>query len=81
MATRRWADMQLAQRRMLVVSVAVQFALLAAALIDIRRRPREQIRGPKPVWAGLAFVNFVGPAAYFVLGRKRHAARPAEGEG
>ena len=73
--------MQLAQRRMLVVSVAVQFALLAAALIDIRRRPREQIRGPKPVWAGLAFVNFAGPAAYFVFGRKRHAARPAEGEG
>lgn len=79
MATRRWADMQLAQRRMLVVSVAVQFALLAAALIDIRRRPREQIRGPKPVWAGLAFVNFIGPAAYFVFGRKRRAAQRGEG--
>ncbi len=73
MATRRWADMQLAQRRMLVVSVAVQFALLAAALIDIRRRPREQIRGPKGVWAGVSFINFAGPAAYFVFGRKRHA--------
>ena len=81
MATRRWADMQLAQRRMLVVSVAVQFALRAAAVLDSRRGPRGQIRGPKPVWAGLAFVTFGGPAACFVLGRKRHAARPAEGEG
>lgn len=80
MATRRWADMQLAQRRMLVVSVTVQFVLLAAALIDIRRRPREQIRGPKGIWAGLAFVNFIGPAAYFVFGRKRHA-QPADGGG
>ncbi len=72
MATQRWADMQLAQRRMLGVSFAVQLALLAAALIDIRRRPREQIRGPKGIWAGVSFINFIGPAAYFVFGRKRH---------
>jgi hypothetical protein len=77
MATRRWTDMQLAQRRLLGVSFAVQFTLLAAALVDIRHRPREQIRGPKGLWAGLAFVNFIGPAAYFVFGRKR-PARPAD---
>ena len=81
MATQRFADMPPARRRMLAVSAVIQFALLAAALIDIRRRPQEQIRGPKRLWAALAFVNFAGPAAYFIVGRKRHAGPPAGTQG
>jgi hypothetical protein len=79
MATRRLADLAPAQQRLLTVSAAVQFALLAAALIDIGRRPPEQIRGPKPLWVGLAFVNFVGPAAYFTIGRRRRGGQPVRG--
>lgn len=81
MATRRLADLAPAQQRLLMMSAAVQFTLLAAALIDIRRRPREQIRGPKAMWAGLAFVNFVGPAAYFTVGRRRHPGQSARSRG
>lgn len=71
MAKRRWADLPPAQRRVVAAAATVQLSMLAAALIDIRRRPQDQIRGPKRLWVGLAFVNFVGPAAYFTFGRRR----------
>ena len=50
---------------------AVQLALHAAALVDLRRRPADRVNGPKGAWVALSFVNFVGPLAYFALGRKR----------
>jgi len=49
----------------------IQFGLLFAALADIRKRPAEQINGSKALWTGLAFINFIGPIAYFVKGRKQ----------
>ena len=49
----------------------VQVTLLAAAQIDITRRPKEQIRGAKLLWRILVLVNFIGPIAYFAIGRKR----------
>jgi hypothetical protein len=49
----------------------VQLGLLAAALVDIYRRPDGEIRGPKRLWAAVAFVNYVGPISYFLFGRKR----------
>jgi hypothetical protein len=50
-----------------------QFALLAAALVDIHRRPAEEINGSKWVWSAVALVNFmgIGPLVYFLFGRKR----------
>jgi hypothetical protein len=59
------------QRRSIVLAGIVQVTLLIAALIDIRRRPAEAINGSKLLWTALAFVNFVGPIAYFIFGRKR----------
>jgi hypothetical protein len=44
---------------------------MLAALLDIRRRPAGQIRGPKGAWVAASFVNTIGPLAYFVFGRKR----------
>ena len=51
----------------------VQFALLAAALVDMHRRPAEEINGSKWLWSAVALVNFmgIGPIVYFLLGRKR----------
>jgi hypothetical protein len=54
-----------------VLSSAVQAALLAAALVDVYRRPQEEIRGSKLAWILVSFVNFVGPVSYFLFGRKR----------
>ena len=71
MANRRWSELSSGQRRAIVLSGVVQVTLLIAALVDIRRRPQEEIRGSKRLWTAAAFVNFVGPLSYFVLGRRR----------
>lgn len=71
MANRKWSELSTGQRRGVVISGVVQVALLVAALVDIRRRPQEEIRGNKRVWALVSFVNFVGPIAYFAFGRRR----------
>ena len=68
---RSWRDLSGRQRRFAVVAAVVQFAMLAAALFDLRRRPSTRIRGPKLLWVAASFVNFVGPAAYFSIGRRR----------
>lgn len=67
----QWND--LAPQKQLTISLVglVQVALLGAALVDIRRRPAEQIKGSKKLWTLVAFINFVGPITYFVIGRKR----------
>ncbi|MFW0783775.1 PLDc N-terminal domain-containing protein [Gordonia sp. CPCC 206044] len=57
-------------RALIIVGAVVQLGLQAAALRDIKKRPAAQVKGPKPVWAALSFVNYFGPIAYFVVGRK-----------
>jgi phosphoenolpyruvate-protein kinase (PTS system EI component) len=71
MAKKRWRDLTDLQKGAIVLSSAVQVALLAAALVDIYRRPAREIRGSKRLWVAAAFINFVGPISYFLLGRKR----------
>jgi hypothetical protein len=68
---KQWSD--LSPQKQLTISVVglLQVALLTAALIDIRRRPAQQIKGSKKLWTLVAFINFVGPITYFVFGRKR----------
>lgn len=53
-----------------VIAGLVQVSLLVAALADIARRDEERINGPKWVWASISFINFIGPIAYFMGGRK-----------
>jgi hypothetical protein len=67
----RWSDLSPTQQKATVGAGIVQVALCVAALADIRNRPAEQINGRKPMWVALAFVNTIGPLAYFVFGRKR----------
>ncbi len=68
---KKWSEMSGPAKAGVVVMTLIQFGLLFAALADIRRRPAAEINGSKAMWTGLAFVNFVGPIAYFVKGRKR----------
>ncbi len=72
--TTKWSELSEGKRRAITVAAIVEAALLGAALLDIRRRPAEQIRGPKQLWTPLAFVSFAGPIAYFAFGRRRVAA-------
>ncbi|TQJ49662.1 PLD nuclease N-terminal domain-containing protein [Phycicoccus sp. SLBN-51] len=71
---RRWQDLSDNQRRMVVVGAVVQIGLEMVALRDLRRRPAEQVRGPKWAWVPAMSVNFIGPIAYFLVGRRRGAA-------
>jgi hypothetical protein len=71
---RRWQDLSDQQRRMVVVGAVVQIGLEMVALRDLRRRPAELVRGPKWVWVPAMSVNFLGPIAYFLVGRRRRAA-------
>ena len=67
---KRWSDLSERQQRAIMVAGGVQVLLAAAALLDLWRRPGEQIRGSKKLWTAAAFVNFVGPLAYFAFGRR-----------
>jgi hypothetical protein len=66
----RWSDLSPARQKQIIAAGVVQNALLVDALIDIRRRPASQINGSKRLWVLLSFVNFLGPIAYFIAGRK-----------
>jgi hypothetical protein len=66
---KEWSEMTVIQKVGVVLLGTLQVTLLAAALWDIRNRPEEEIRGNKWVWTAVVFVNFVGPIAYFMLGR------------
>jgi hypothetical protein len=70
LARRKWSDLDDRQKALVLTAVSVQISLLLTALADIYRRPAEEIRGSKRVWAAVSFVNFVGPASYFLFGRK-----------
>jgi hypothetical protein len=68
---RRWQDLSMKEKMSITVLSIVQFALLVAALADIVMRPASKIKGKKWVWAAISFINFIGPLAYFLLGRKK----------
>ena len=67
----QWNNLSPQKRAVIAVTGLVQIVLLVAALIDLRRRPADQIKGSKKLWTLVAFINFVGPITYFVFGRKR----------
>ena len=68
---RRWSELSRGQRRAVVALGTAQLCFQAAALIDLARRPADQVDGDKRVWAAVTFVNWFGPLAYFVRGRRR----------
>jgi hypothetical protein len=74
MAKRSWSELSDQQRGVVVLGAIVQVTLQVLALRDLRRRPADEVRGPKPLWALATFVNTVGPLAYFACGRRRHGA-------
>ena len=74
----RWQDLSAQTKMRFAVMGAIQIALFVAALWDIRRRPATEIRGRKGLWMAISFINFIGPIAYFIFGRKPEALLPDE---
>jgi hypothetical protein len=70
MSGKRWQDLTDAQRVGVVLMSTIQLLLLATALWDIRQRPAEKINGNKKLWTAAVFINFFGPIAYFLFGKK-----------
>jgi hypothetical protein len=71
--TRKWSDLSERTRTLIIVTAVAESVLKAAALVDIKRRPASQIRGPKWLWAPVVtVVNSAGvvPISYFVFGRR-----------
>lgn len=68
---RRWSDLSPTGRRAIVALGVAQVGFQLAALIDLRRRPASELRGPKRAWVAASFVNWLGPLAYFACGRRR----------
>jgi hypothetical protein len=78
MRTRRWGELSQRQRKVLLAAAAVEAALKIAALVDMKKRPASEIRGPKWLWAtSVTVVSSAGvlPVSYFLFGRRRHAER------
>jgi hypothetical protein len=72
MATRkRWGDLTPQQQAGGIISAVIQLVLASIAWTDLAKRPAEDVNGPKPMWAVIILVNFVGPLSYFVFGRRR----------
>jgi hypothetical protein len=73
-ARKQWSDLSERNRRLLIAAAAVEGILKVAALIDLKRRPAAQIRGPKWLWAtAVTVISSAGvlPISYFVFGRRQ----------
>ncbi len=78
MARRRWSDLSERERRLIVLAGTLDAVLRIAALVDLRRRTAEEVRGSKRAWGiAVAVVNSGGivPSAYFLLGRRGRGSR------
>jgi hypothetical protein len=69
-AKKRWSDFSQGQRAAILVGTAIEVVLTTVALADLVRRPRAQVRGPKPLWLLGCVVQPIGPIAYLALGRR-----------
>ena len=82
MATRKqWSDLSPRTRRLLTVTAVLEGIFKLAALIDIKRRPASQIRGPKWLWAtAVTVISSAGvlPISYFVVGRRQRDRSPTD---
>ena len=53
----------------LIPIILLLLALIVVALFDLARRPK--VNGPRWLWVVvIIFINFIGPVAYFLVGRQ-----------
>lgn len=70
-AKKRLKDLSGTQKIRIAIMAAAQLALQGAAVKDLLRRPAAQVNGPKVAWFAVSFLNFIGPIAYFLFGRRK----------
>jgi len=67
----QWADLSSTRKAWLVAAGAVQLSLALYAWVDLARRAKSEVRGPKSRWAGIIGINYVGPLVYLKWGRTK----------
>jgi hypothetical protein len=67
----KWLEMPRWQQVGVLVLVPIEVVLTAKAAVDLARRPRGQVRGPKALWWLGFSVQPFGPIAYLGWGRRR----------
>lgn len=70
MATRKWNEMAGTQKFGVIAGGIVQLTLATLAWSDLAHRPAKKVNGPKGIWAAVISINYAGPIAYFLGGRK-----------
>lgn len=73
-AKQQWSDLDERTRKLIISMAVAEGILKLAALIDIKRRPANQIRGRKWMWASVVtVVSSAGviPISYFLFGRRQ----------
>jgi hypothetical protein len=75
-----WSTRSPRTRWLIAASAAAETGLKVAVLLDLKRRPASQVRGPKWLWASSMIVNSAGliPICYFLFGRRTAAAAEAD---
>ncbi len=79
MATGRWNELSLRTRRLVLAAATVEGLLKIAALVDLVRRPAQEVRGSKRIWAvAIVLINSAGavPLLYFGRGRIKRPVAP-----
>lgn len=66
-----WPGLNPTSQRLVALAGVFDIMLLVAALSDLSRRSPEEINGNKTIWKLVVWVDFIGPGAYFLFGRKR----------
>jgi hypothetical protein len=63
--------LNLIPQQLFALAGVLDILLLIIALTDLSRRSPEEINGNKTIWKLVVWVDFLGPGAYFLFGRKR----------
>jgi hypothetical protein len=67
-----WSERSNLERVGIIVLNLARVGLTLVALADLRRRPADKLNGNKMIWGTVVVsINFIGPIAYFIFGRKR----------
>lgn len=66
-----WLDLPTELRFPIIIAAVGEFALKVSVWVSLSRRKARFVNGPKWMWATLTAINGIGPAAYWLFGRKK----------
>lgn len=70
MAKKRWSDLGPVEQRAIIAGGAAEAVMTSYALVDLARRQKSRVRGPKLLWVLGFVVQPFGPLAYLRWGRR-----------